>query len=89
MICSIAVVTLTLSLLLTPTLLSGSYVPNVNDLVQLEEKRLGEVQQYIIDNNVHVQGFFHMSRMSERWRVVLEEQLLLMNGSFDIFNIHN
>ena len=52
----------------------------VNRLTELEDIRFNEVKEYLKEHNVHVQGFFHMTRLSARWRDVLEEQLLLMNG---------
>lgn len=52
----------------------------VTQLIQLEEIRLQEVKAYLDEHDIGVQGFFHMSRLSDKWSAVLQEQLLLLSG---------
>lgn len=57
-----------------------SEVRLAHDLIKLEDIRFREIAEYLQAGNVSVQGFFHMSRISENWQSILKEQLLLMSG---------
>lgn len=55
-------------------------VPAISKLISLEEYQFSEVTKHLKEHNVSVHGFYHMSRLSQRWPEVLKEQLLLMSG---------